>query len=878
MLMCLTFSFNAFAQEEISDGQREAVSLLNDLKIFTDITEEKATDTITRADFAKILVNVLGVGDELFEEPKRIYTDVPADHEAAASIEYLYNKGIMMGYANGEFKPDAVITLNETVKTMVSVMGYSEWAEAAGGYPEGYYQTAMSNKMLIGVSGIRSEGITYADTAVIIQNILESKNYRITSGYKQGYPVTESSGDKEYMSYVLNIYKYEGIFEGCGDTSLYDTTVSYKSDMCKIGNEIFDANGIDVSVYLGMKIKVYYKEDDSGYHIIHITPDKNNSVIDAESDNISDKSTKSIFRYEENGKAKNAQIASNAIYIYNGKRLAVAADEDIIPENGFVRLVSNDGDSEYDIVIIKEYETFIVDKAVITDKILKFKYDKGELDLDDDTGIKAVYYTEGEECEFSSISNGSVISIALSRNLTGDILAEVLISNNKITGTAKGIGNDGDTRKVILDDDSEYVFTKEYMKRLEEGEANTYEPALNNEGTFYIDYFGKLAAYTVSSSGKNYAYVVRCYYDEDTQEGYVRLFTKEGEFKTFAMSDKIKVNGVKKDRGDVPNILKQSGENGTINQLIIFKEGANDTILEIKTAADKTSALYYIATDEEFVLNSFPKNDAGEPCGVRFYKNMAENRPYSFVDGKTIQFMIPTDKFDEKSYKVATKLSSTDVSLPAPLHIYDAGPAGSIGAITTNTASEGKYGTPNIVDKLITSVDEDGNIGTEIKFVGGSSVMVGPEVIYDQPATKDSKGNINWRSRVPEYINYTAKDLKRGDVIEYTTSNGKAEMIRIVVKSDNIGPVRIDGDHMQLNGNMVADVLSVSDNGRTAMVYYVDRFGNERYQTMLVNGTVYRYESEEDKVYNSSTADMRPGDRVLINSYWWSPKVIVIFR
>ena len=38
-------------------------------------------------------------------------------------------------------------------------------------------------------------------------------------------------------------------------------------------------------------------------------------------------------------------------------------------------------------------------------------------------------------------------------------------------------------------------------------------------------------------------------------------------------------------------------------------------------------------------------------------------------------------------------------------------------------------------------------------------------------------------------------------------------MLRVIVRVDDIGPIRIDGDNIQLNGNMIADVISVADNG-----------------------------------------------------------------
>ena len=317
-------------------------------------------------------------------------------------------------------------------------------------------------------------------------------------------------------------------------------------------------------------------------------------------------------------------------------------------------------------------------------------------------------------------------------------------------------------------------------------------------------------------------------------------------------------------------MLKTTSPDGSVNQLIICKTDDNGYIKNIKTAVNKTSETYYVASDEEFVLNAHPKNSAGVESGLRFYKNMAENKPYNFVNGKTIQFMVPTDKDNEKVYKIETKLSSTDMALPAPLYLYDAGPGGALGAVVSNTASEGKYSTPCIIDEICTAVNEDDEVGTLIQFVGGQSVFAGDHIIYDQPTT-------NWKDRV-DYSNIKVEDLKHGDIIEYTTSNDKVEMLRVIVRVDDIGPIRIDGDHIQLNGNMIADVISVADNGRTAVVKYVDRYGAEQYQSMLVNSTTYRYDSSDGEIYNSSASDLREGDRVLINSYWWSPKLVVIFR
>ena len=168
------------------------------------------------------------------------------------------------------------------------------------------------------------------------------------------------------------------------------------------------------------------------------------------------------------------------------------------------------------------------------------------------------------------------------------------------------------------------------------------------------------------------------------------------------------------------------------------------------------------------------------------------------------------------------------------------------------------------------AVNEDGDTCKLLQFIGGASAAVDPDVVYKTPGGR-------WDERV-DYSNVTVDDLKRGDVIEYTMANDKINEMRVVVRVDDVGPIRINGDHIQKSGNMIADVISVSDNGRTALVRYVNNQGEEINQTMLVNGTTYRYDSTRGKVYNSSSADLRAGDRILINSFWWSPKLVVIFR
>ena len=70
----------------------------------------------------------------------------------------------------------------------------------------------------------------------------------------------------------------------------------------------------------------------------------------------------------------------------------------------------------HDTVIIKDYETFIVDKAIATDSLLYFKYDKGSLDLSSESNINAKYFAEVKRLIFQVFQQGSILSIAMSKN------------------------------------------------------------------------------------------------------------------------------------------------------------------------------------------------------------------------------------------------------------------------------------------------------------------------------------------------------------------------------------------------------------------------------------------------------------------------------
>ena len=76
----------------------------------------------------------------------------------------------------------------------------------------------------------------------------------------------------------------------------------------------------------------------------------------------------------------------------------------------------------------------------------------------------------------------------------------------------------------------------------------------------------------------------------------------------------------------------------------------------------------------------------------------------------------------------------------------------------------------------------------------------------------------------------------------------------------------------------IVKIKSIKLKNQNSTVEYVELSDINTHSYEIINSTTYRYDSSDGEIYNSSASDLREGDRVLINSYWWSPKLVVIFR
>ena len=161
------------------------------------------TKTITRAEFAKMMVMVSGYKDLVnttsYSSP---YKDVPAKNWAAPYIKIAVSNGLMSGYSDGTFRPNNTVTLEQGVNSVLTLLGYSA-SDFKGAFPAAQMNVYYNNGLSANISGGIGSLMTKADAANLLYNMLGttikdgSKTYAESIGYS-----LNSSGEVDYAKIV----------------------------------------------------------------------------------------------------------------------------------------------------------------------------------------------------------------------------------------------------------------------------------------------------------------------------------------------------------------------------------------------------------------------------------------------------------------------------------------------------------------------------------------------------------------------------------------------------------------------------------------------------------------------------------------------------
>lgn len=493
------------------------------------ITSDEA---VTRAQFAKYAVKIGAANINSLpadDKDAEVFTDVTSKTENYKYILAAAKLGYMKGTGESVFSPDDSISIADAARVLIRVLGYDEVISRYDNYENGYLNALRITKLLDGIS--KTDGILNAGELIrMLYNAVNAPVVIQTSAGMRTEYVTDS--DVNILSKNFHIYRDNGVVESNKYTNLV-TPQGTGKDTVTIGGTEYEDNGTAWK-YIGVHADFYYRKYDDGTarEIVYIENYKNILVTELERDSINiDKSTLLRLYYDENGKEEYYDIAGNASFIKNGVLTTVSVS-DLKPHLGTVTLIDNDRDGTAETVVIWSYENMIVGSVSGETKIIHSKDGSSFYDFNEKNSYVHIE-KDGKTIKPGTVPEDSLISVAQSVSDSKPVYF-VSVSTLSITGTVTGTeyGSDNSVSGIYVDG---------VYYEVVPGEGTYYRMSVY--GTFYLDIFGKIAAYDTENATV-YGFLYKLAPEgADFGEPAAKIYTENDRWVTLKFARRVSVNG-----------------------------------------------------------------------------------------------------------------------------------------------------------------------------------------------------------------------------------------------------------------------------------------------------------------------------------------------
>jgi len=893
-------SFAAFTDLEDGAPAAEAVSVLSALDILKGYPDGsfKPDATITRAEFAAVVIRSLGLADTA-SGGATIFTDVAADHWANGVIALAAQQGIVNGYGDGRFGPEDPVKYEEAIKMVVASLGYTPMADANGGYPGGYQVVAAQKGILARISGAKvgqpaSRGVVaqLAYNSLTVP-LMEQTGYGTQTNFQT---VSSLLLDK------LGVKKFEGIVTGTSLSSnlkdgKVDVTFNYQIMGVKgealakkfvpgtasgiAAGAVSDATPrliatgeveaaakdlIDVASILYVKdadtddakLVCILKDGNKNETVSFMTEDlKSSASLSATAEGTIEVYTDAdAGEYEEytlnvtkvyvNGRTSSVETASG---VTAGSAISADADFKAIIEyyldpakSADVTMLSQVED-EFNVIYITTYLDVLVDR--IASRTYKISYTNlannttGSVTLDEEKDtLKFEIFKDGKKASFADIEEDDVLSIA--GYISGGELkyGKVYIISDKIEGkvTAKSA-----TAGKIAVDGTTYDATPAAANAVSLGDTAVF--FINNRGVLV----GCDTTATAASVQYGFATYIRKYDADYGEPAQIRILTAENKWKTFEMADTISINGGARIKSkdivwttasyvNSPALALISGSN--------TKYGVNEVIAYDTSSDGKISKLYFKDTAGVF------ENEGITPGSLRYDADTAiigdifldtDTAIFSLAD--YTKYAVRNYDMDEDDVAVVTLASLADGAVHAIKLAFDYDDSGIAGAIVGQGIAAGIDYAANffvVTDDALSSTNEAGEEGVLLTGIQGGekvTIFINTEEynVVAKKAVFDTASD-DVEAQLDTVLTVTDTTFGKGDVLLYTLdSKDEVAKLALLVDASDVTSSGVYGSYLDtIDGTTASDTTLATFTVGTTTYKFVFGYAKE----ILRNGNL----------------------------------------
>jgi hypothetical protein len=540
VLSSMSFAFAAPKFEDIADTDyAKAIETLVALGVVTGYEDGtfRPEKTITRAEMAKLMVELLGYGD-LVTGSKSNFTDTQG-HWADAWIALAAGKGLVVGTGDGKFTPDRTVSYDEAITMVVRALGYTDASNELKNmtWPTNFKVKAAELKLTKDVK-LNSTGADRGGVAQLMYNALSATLVTVNS---DGDVVKTTTTYENASGNVVTQY-----VELLSRLATLDTNFVVNPDHLDEDDKDYAGNLVDLAPYMYQSLKVYVNDDDE---VVFIKENNTYTVTGT----VTGVSGNEITLEDADGKEYTIDTDGDIIAFYNGEQSVIDAadyDEYLYRDGGTnkhakITVIGTttdkvvSGDTADKFVVVKATEGILVSSDYASGKS-KINGEIGSIvlpeDSDGDVDLDAITVT-GAVDDLEDISEGDVV-IAY-ESLESPIIKLVVVRDT-VEGTVTKTSSDSMT---IYVDGTKYTLSRV-------ANAVRYEDPIvvGDEGVFYLDDAGNVFA--VDTDGEDlsdYAWILGKADGEfgtdfdGSVEKYpqIKMLTDEGDTVTYKVAGDI---------------------------------------------------------------------------------------------------------------------------------------------------------------------------------------------------------------------------------------------------------------------------------------------------------------------------------------------------
>ena len=718
-----------------------------------DISETDIDEQISRAQFVGILFKMAGYEKMEFTGLTSPFIDVNSTTLYKDEIYSLYNMGFINGAEENLFLPDRGIKYFEAVKISLDVLGYKDFITVQkGSFPANYENVARSLKLLSNINYSAQNIMTIRECTKFLYKL--GMTGVMTFSGAGGQNATYANDKETLLSRYQDIHYGEGIMQSNGIASIISKDVNYENAV--INNEIYKCNELDLFDLLGENVKFFFKEEDGTNKLLWVAKKNTSQSIkikyaDLMIDNPEYGLSKII--YEQNDRVKSAKIDDFASFIYNNSLCNSCTVAQLKPKSGNIKLVDNNQDSKYDIVIISEYKDIFINSVSTIGNFISGK-NGATINLDNYD-----YYRIVKDGRFLTLDECPTNIVASYIENTDNKSIFIYINDVGVTDTLNTIS------ETLTFSEGEYRLS-DNLKSMIDGGLTTIQLQVGSKYTIYFNADGDIGEMSSGVSNQiMYAYIISAKQnrkrDAIENSALLKVVVQTGETVEASTAKKIIIDGASGMTGmDLLSDARLFSGGTLIEQVVILRFNGSGEIKEIDFADDLPSAAVYPYDSKKFTRDYYTTNGFynKDECDMINYKYYVGQNTICFV--KYINADVANQCRVVKRNEITERRDYT-------ISVYDCDSTMQAAAISIEIDASKTFESSHVLVDKVAYVWDDEEVHLQISGYSKGKAVVYKEVSQDA----------------------VTHDVKKGDILRVSLVDGKmAKIDRICRLSDKPSP------------------------------------------------------------------------------------------